>query len=74
MLETYKGTLRGNRIAWKDNEPDISSDGAEVEVTIVRKSNGSKELRPIGLAKGEFIVPDGFNEPLPEVESDSFYS
>jgi antitoxin (DNA-binding transcriptional repressor) of toxin-antitoxin stability system len=23
-------------------------------------------LRPIGLAKGDFVVPDDFNEPLPE--------
>ncbi|HYK04565.1 MAG TPA: type II toxin-antitoxin system Phd/YefM family antitoxin [Thermoanaerobaculia bacterium] len=22
--------------------------------------------RPIGLAKGEFVVPDDFNDPLPE--------
>jgi hypothetical protein len=24
------------------------------------------QLRPIGLAKGEFTVPDDFNAPLPE--------
>jgi hypothetical protein len=24
------------------------------------------ELRPIGLAQGQFIVPDDFNNPLPE--------
>jgi antitoxin (DNA-binding transcriptional repressor) of toxin-antitoxin stability system len=23
-------------------------------------------MRPIGLAKGDFIVPDDFNDPLPE--------
>jgi antitoxin (DNA-binding transcriptional repressor) of toxin-antitoxin stability system len=23
-------------------------------------------LRPIGLAKGEFVVPDDFDDPLPE--------
>lgn len=23
-------------------------------------------LRPIGLAKGDFIVPDNFNDPLPD--------
>ena len=23
-------------------------------------------LRPIGLAKGDFVVPDDFNDPLPE--------
>ncbi|RYD82306.1 MAG: type II toxin-antitoxin system Phd/YefM family antitoxin [Verrucomicrobiaceae bacterium] len=25
-----------------------------------------KELRPFGLCKGEFIVPDSFFDPLPE--------
>ena len=26
----------------------------------------SKQLRPFGLCAGEFIVPDDFDEPLPE--------
>jgi hypothetical protein len=26
----------------------------------------SAQLRPIGLAKGQFTVPDDFNAPLPE--------
>jgi len=25
-----------------------------------------KERRPIGLCEGEFVVPDDFNDPLPE--------
>ncbi|MDB9315592.1 hypothetical protein PN462_20940 [Spirulina sp. CS-785/01] len=25
-----------------------------------------KEPRPIGLCEGEFVVPDDFNDPLPE--------
>ena len=25
-----------------------------------------KELRPIGLCEGEFVVPDDFDDPLPE--------
>jgi antitoxin (DNA-binding transcriptional repressor) of toxin-antitoxin stability system len=29
----------------------------------------SSSKRPFGLAKGEFTVPDDFNDPLPEVES-----
>jgi len=28
--------------------------------------------RPIGLAKGEFTVPDDFNDPLPEVVLQTF--
>jgi antitoxin (DNA-binding transcriptional repressor) of toxin-antitoxin stability system len=28
--------------------------------------------RPIGLAKGDFVVPDDFNDPLPEAELELF--
>lgn len=29
-------------------------------------SNSNKALRPFGLCAGEFLVPDGFDDPLPE--------
>lgn len=29
-------------------------------------AHGSKQLRPFGLCKGEFVVPDDFDAPLPE--------
>jgi prevent-host-death family protein len=29
-------------------------------------ASAPKKLRPFGLCAGEFIVPDDFNEPLPE--------
>ncbi|HLO84222.1 MAG TPA: DUF2281 domain-containing protein [Nostocaceae cyanobacterium] len=35
-------------------------------------SEQSKERRPFGLCKGEFTVPDDFNEPLPEEILSSF--
>lgn len=28
--------------------------------------SSSQQLRPVGLCAGEFIVPDDFDEPLPE--------
>ncbi|WP_342782255.1 hypothetical protein [Thiohalocapsa marina] len=31
-----------------------------------RHSAEEKKLRPIGLCKGEFTVPDDFDAPLPE--------
>lgn len=34
------------------------------EIRPIQKS--SKEPRPIGLCKGEFVVSDNFNDPLPE--------
>jgi antitoxin (DNA-binding transcriptional repressor) of toxin-antitoxin stability system len=30
--------------------------------------------RPFGLAKGEFVVPDDFNDPLPELEAEIYQS
>lgn len=41
-------------------------------VAEIRPLNGAAGLRPIGLAKGEFVVPDDFDDPLPEEILDSF--
>ena len=35
--------------------------------------NGKVKKRTIGSAKGEFVVPDDFNDPLPQEIEDSFY-
>jgi antitoxin (DNA-binding transcriptional repressor) of toxin-antitoxin stability system len=35
-------------------------------VAEIRPLNANLELRPIGLAAGEFVVPDDFDDPLPE--------
>lgn len=35
---------------WPDEEPEVKA----------------KALRPYGLARGEFTVPDDFDDPLPE--------
>jgi len=37
------------------------------------KTKNSTKKRPFGLAKGNFIVPDDFNEPLPEDYLNEFY-
>ncbi len=69
MLETYKAILRGNHLRWKGEVPGLAhSDDSEVEVmvTILEKDSESKDRRPFGLAKGEFVVPDDFDAPLPE--------
>ncbi|MFZ0705692.1 MAG: type II toxin-antitoxin system Phd/YefM family antitoxin [Candidatus Korobacteraceae bacterium] len=34
---------------------------------------GKKAPRRLGTAKGEFVVPDDFDEPLPKEIEDSFY-
>lgn len=33
---------------------------------ITREPQARKGLRPYGLAKGAFVVPDSFNDPLPD--------
>ena len=67
MLETYKAKVRGNQIIW-DDQPPVETQGDEevdVEVTVLPRSSNGTLKRPIGLAEGEFIVPDDFDAPLP---------
>ncbi|MGL5944387.1 MAG: DUF2281 domain-containing protein [Waterburya sp.] len=39
---------------------------------IIESYRQQNKQRPIGLAKGEFTVPDDFNEPLPDEILDLF--
>ncbi|MGI8638916.1 MAG: hypothetical protein ACR2MG_03070 [Pyrinomonadaceae bacterium] len=68
MLETYKATLCGGQIKWSGEIPDAAQGETEVEifVTILAKDSESQKPRPFGLCKGEFIVPEDFDAPLPE--------
>lgn len=68
MLETFKAKLHGNRIIWSEETPDSVKEGDEVEVivTILSKEPERSPRRPFGLAKGEFVVPDDFDGPLPD--------
>lgn len=38
---------------------------AEINLIKSASTEGTLPLRPIGLAKGQFIVPDDFDDPLP---------
>jgi len=38
----------------------------EIKPAIPAEQGRMKALRPIGLAEGEFVVPDDFDAPLPE--------
>jgi antitoxin (DNA-binding transcriptional repressor) of toxin-antitoxin stability system len=49
-------------IVYREDEPFA-------EIRPLLKRSG---LRPIGLAKGEFVVPDDFDAPLPEEMLDAF--
>ena len=41
-------------------------------VAEIRPLRNGKGRRPIGLAKGEFVVPDDFDDPLPDDILDAF--
>lgn len=41
-------------------------------VAEIRPLTETASLRPIGLAAGEFVVPDDFDEPLPDDVLDQF--
>lgn len=52
-----------------ENELPITNEDIDRIVESYRRQN---KQRPIGLAKGEFTVPDDFNDPLPDEILDLF--
>lgn len=68
MLETYKAKIYGDKIEWETDAPKILRDNRSVEVfvTILEVDSELENLRPFGLSKGDFVVPDDFDAPLPE--------
>ncbi|HKS21190.1 MAG TPA: type II toxin-antitoxin system Phd/YefM family antitoxin [Thermoanaerobaculia bacterium] len=44
----------------------------ERPVAEIRPVTETKTLRPVGLAAGEFVVPDDFEDPLPDDLLDAF--
>ncbi len=74
MLQTYKATLNGNQLEWRDEVPEEmkNSRSVNVIVTILDDENDKRELRPFGLSENEFVVPDNFDAPLPEDVSADF--
>lgn len=53
------------------HEEEIPLTNKDIDRLVESYRQQNKPL-PIGLAKGEFIVPDDFNEPLPDEILDSF--
>ena len=68
MLQTYKATLHGNQLEWQDEVPEEAKNRETVNVivTVLEDKTTTKSLRPFGLSKGEFVVPEDFDAPLPE--------
>jgi multisubunit Na+/H+ antiporter MnhB subunit len=46
---------------------------AGLSARVLRRAFSSKKMRKFGSAKGEFTVPDDFNDPLPKEIEDLFY-
>ena len=51
------------------SEEVLTNEEIDKMLQMYRQEN---KLRPLGLAKGEFVVPDDFNEPLPDEILDLF--
>jgi hypothetical protein len=68
MPETYKAKIHGDKIEWETDAPKIlqSDESIEVFVTILEEDSAIETPRPYGLSKGDFVVPDDFDAPLPE--------
>ena len=74
MLETYKAKIRGDKIEWETDVPKTLRNDKVVEVfvTILEEYSELENPRPFGLSKGDFVVPDDFDAPLPEETLASF--
>lgn len=68
MLQTYKATLNGNLLEWNGEVPEEvkNHEAVSVIVTILDEEPSVTNLRPFGLSKGDFVVPEDFDAPLPE--------
>ena len=54
-----------------DGETIVVYEGARA-IAEIRPIIETDKLRPVGLAEGEFVVPDDFDDPLPDDLLDAF--
>lgn len=78
MLQTYKAKLNDGILTWNDEVPDsiLEAENVDVIVTVLdaETENTTSTRRPFGLAAGEFVVPDDFDDPLPDEVLEEFYN
>ena len=61
----------------QENNQELDSNNplSDDEIKIIRQNLiRNHQTRPVGVAKGQFIVPDSFDSPLPDEILDLFYS
>jgi hypothetical protein len=65
MTKTFDAIFDG-KVLRPENPLDVAPN-TRVRVTIETTETGqpSEDLRPFGLCRGEFMVPEDFNAPLP---------
>ena len=68
MSKSYAATVTENRVKWHGEVPPEVLNGKPVKVlvTILEQSLTNNRRWPFDLAAGEFVVPDGFDSPLPK--------
>ena len=57
--------MQGNANRLKSNVETLTSGSNGGKVEIIMKSE-QMQLRPVGLCRGQFMVPDDFDDPLPD--------
>lgn len=61
--EYFHRVIDGNTIVVYQGERPIAE---------IRPMSEMESLRPVGLAAGQFVVPDDFDDPLPDELLDAF--
>jgi antitoxin (DNA-binding transcriptional repressor) of toxin-antitoxin stability system len=54
-------------------EPFVITRNGQPIAEVVPFVDAKKKMRPAGLCKGQFVVPDDFDDPLPEEILREFY-
>ena len=62
----FAGYLRKAKVGETVPVTQFGQPSAEIKPVLPAEEGRTRSLRPIGLAEGEFVVPDDFDAPLPE--------
>jgi antitoxin (DNA-binding transcriptional repressor) of toxin-antitoxin stability system len=69
FLYYWASVQKGEKILVTDNNQVIAEINPHQNIELKEEAKS----RPFGLAKGEFTVPNDFNEPLPDDVINDFY-
>lgn len=66
IQDDFVGYLRTVKVGETRLITELGQPIAELKLLAPVEDDAARSPRPFGLAKGEFVVPDDFNAPLPE--------